>query len=220
MAAAGLWTTADDLARWVIDLQKAHAGKPARRLRRDMARAMFDPVPPGDWGLGVLRGGTGQAAWFGHLGGNAGYPTAVIGFVSSGHGVVVLTNGDGGFGLIREIVTAVAELYDWPTFGGTTVTAITPQAETVARLVGDWTVPAIDAPLRVESIDGDLWVDFLGQRSRLVATDEAGADRGFVDVEQGWSLAIDATDGRLTVGLWPGYRFVAEPADERPATES
>ncbi|MEM8929987.1 MAG: serine hydrolase domain-containing protein [Acidobacteriota bacterium] len=203
-AAAGLWTTAEDLAQWIIDLQKAHAGKPGRRLRRDMARAMFEPQDPGAWGLGVLRGGVGQSAWFAHLGGNPGYATLELGFVSSGHGIVVLTNGDGGSDLIREIVTAAAAIYDWPTFGGVVQPGIAPDASLLERAVGSWSLPALDVELTISAEDGALWAQFLGQRSRMTVTSATELRA----VDRGWDLRLDAAD-RASVHLWPGYRFDA-----------
>lgn len=226
-AAAGLWTTAGDLARWVVDLQKAHAGKPGRRLRREGARTLFETSEPGEgaggWGTGVMRGGSGQSSWFAHLGGNAGYPSLALGFVSSGHGAVVLTNGDGGAALVREIVGSLARVYDWPDFQPRIAVAIEPSAAALERLVGDYRVPALaepgaaegGAPLRVRVEDGAVVAEFLGRRSRLHAESETR----FFELDEGWSFEVEdaETGAGLVVGLWPGYRFAAEPAVSEPA---
>ena len=48
---AGLWTSAADLARLLIDVQAAAAGRKGHRLSPAMAREMLTPIK-GNWGLG------------------------------------------------------------------------------------------------------------------------------------------------------------------------
>jgi CubicO group peptidase (beta-lactamase class C family) len=63
MAAAGLWTTATDLARYVIAIQAAAAGRPGGMLSPEMARAMQTPVIRG-YGFGLQVRGEGQTLRF------------------------------------------------------------------------------------------------------------------------------------------------------------
>ncbi|MGR6329996.1 serine hydrolase [Sphingomonas sp. XXL09] len=109
---AGLWTTAGDLARFLIDQQEAVAGHTGRRLRPGTARMMVSPVM-GDWGLGPSLSGKAQGRRFGHDGVNEGYQSTMVAYVVKGEGVVVLTNGDKGKRLADEIVRAVATDYGW-----------------------------------------------------------------------------------------------------------
>jgi CubicO group peptidase (beta-lactamase class C family) len=115
MAAAGLWTTASDLARFVIDLQQSAQGQPGHVLTPQTARMMMTPVKD-DYGLGVSIRGVTTAKYFYHNGSNAGFKAVMLGYPGSGDGVVVLTNGDQGFGLNEEIVRAVAAEYGWPDY--------------------------------------------------------------------------------------------------------
>jgi CubicO group peptidase (beta-lactamase class C family) len=115
MAAAGLWTTANDLARFVIELERTWQGKSSRVLSTDSARMMLTPVKD-DRGLGLEVGGSGTDRYFYHDGGNAGYRATVVGYPASGDGVVVLTNGDQGDELGQEIVRSVAAEYGWSDF--------------------------------------------------------------------------------------------------------
>ncbi len=220
LAAAGLWTTPTDLVHWLIDLQKAHAGKPGRILKRRTARAMLEPQAPGSWGLGIQVGGAGQARWMGHLGGNRGFPALALGFVSSGHGAVIMTNGDGGHGLIREIVTGLAGIYDWPTFQQQVIEEDpppTPADDELTRWAGEHELGALPGQqLRLvlqHTEDGEPYLEaqLLGESERLVRVEP---DR-WVALDHAWDLratsrrAEDSVVTELTVSLFPGYRFLA-----------
>src|SRR5262249_17650515 len=60
MAAAGLWTTPSDLARFAIGVQEAVAGRSGKTLSRQMARQMIAEVKD-HYGLGVGLQGSGTA---------------------------------------------------------------------------------------------------------------------------------------------------------------
>ncbi|MBO9624053.1 MAG: beta-lactamase family protein [Sphingomonas sp.] len=111
LAPAGLWTSATDLARLLIDVQASAAGRAGHRLSPAMARAMLTPVK-GNWGLGPALYSNG-ARRFGHDGLNEGFQTFMAAYVDKGEGVVVLTNGGQGRRLIDEIVRAIATDYGW-----------------------------------------------------------------------------------------------------------
>ncbi|HVJ03407.1 MAG TPA: serine hydrolase domain-containing protein [Sphingomonas sp.] len=111
LAPAGLWTSASDLARLLIDVQASAAGGEGHRLSPAMARAMLTPVK-GNWGLGPALYSNG-ARRFGHDGLNEGFQTSMIAYVDKGEGVVVLTNGGYGRQLIDEVVRAIATDYGW-----------------------------------------------------------------------------------------------------------
>ncbi len=117
-AAGGLWTTATDYAKFVIELQKEYAGESHRVLDQKMAQMMVTAgVGPSEtirWGLGVRVGGTPPHIYFEH-GGSAIFQSDMVGY-PSGDGVVVLTNGGGGGSLSDQIVRSVAQAYGWPDF--------------------------------------------------------------------------------------------------------
>ena len=131
MAAGGLWTTPSDLARVVIELQKAKAGKSNRVLSRKMANEMLSdqmqnfPVamvserygrPIKNQGLGFRLEGEGRAARFSHHGGNTGYRCFLVAYNDLGQGAVVMTNSDNGFELVQEIIRSIAKEYNWPNY--------------------------------------------------------------------------------------------------------
>ncbi len=111
LAAAGLWTTASDLARFALAVQDAAAGRDARVLTQASAQAMLTPGL-GRYGLGLmLRGPPGNRAFL-HDGVDYGF-TALMVAGETGEGVVVMTNG-WSEGLAGEVVVAVARAYGWP----------------------------------------------------------------------------------------------------------
>lgn len=113
MAPAGLWTTPSDLARFAIEIQKAHAGK-SSVLSAAMARQMLTPVK-NNQGLGPGTGGSADRPYFSHGGSNAGYQCLLVAY-NDGDGAVVMTNGDNGGQLATEIIRTIAHEYKWPDF--------------------------------------------------------------------------------------------------------
>lgn len=112
LAPAGLWTSAGDLARLLMDIQASEAGMQNHRLSPAMARRMLTPVKD-NWGLGVALY-TDKPERFGHDGVNRGFQSFMIAYVGKGDGIVVLTNGGQGRRLMEEVVRAVAADYGWP----------------------------------------------------------------------------------------------------------
>ena len=119
LAAAGLWTTPGDLARFAIGVQQRGCGR-SRRAPRAGARRV-DAHPPfagpasrlgglDSVGLGLFLGGP----WFGHSGGNEGFRCHLVAHCDAGCGLAVMTNGDRGHELVAEILDAVARELDWP----------------------------------------------------------------------------------------------------------
>lgn len=111
LAPAGLWTTATDLARLLIDLQASAAGKGGHRLSPAMTRLMMTPVKD-NWGLGVAVYPEG-APRFMHDGVNAGYESFMVSYIGKGDGIVALTNGGDGRRLMGEVIRAIATDYGW-----------------------------------------------------------------------------------------------------------
>lgn len=119
MAAGGLWTTASDLARFGLSLQKAKAGQPDQILSSRMVEELLTPQSKsddrGDIGLGVFIEGRGNTARFGHGGDNFGYACCWVSLLHGGQGCVIMTNSDNGWAIQNELVRAIAQVYDWPT---------------------------------------------------------------------------------------------------------
>jgi CubicO group peptidase (beta-lactamase class C family) len=114
-AAAGLWTTPSDLARFAITVQRAIAGTGTTVLSQAMAREMTTPVGVGPYAVGLAVQKRGEGWYFSHSGGNRGFVCNMVAHVRKGYGFVIMTNGEGGGQLMAEIEARVAAAYGWDT---------------------------------------------------------------------------------------------------------
>lgn len=112
-AAAGLWTTPSDLARFAIEVQRAVLGAEGRVLSQGLAREMVTPVGVGPFGVGLIIEQRGEGWYFNHNGGNWGFKCDLVAHVRKGYGVVAMTNSDSGMTVVDEVVARVAAAYNW-----------------------------------------------------------------------------------------------------------
>lgn len=112
LAAAGLWTTPTDLARFVIALQRSAARLPDSFLHAPTSDTMLTEVL-GGYGLGVELEHAGSARTLAHSGSNEGFKTMLFAYTALGQGAVIMTNGDYGTPLIQEIMRSIAAEYGW-----------------------------------------------------------------------------------------------------------
>jgi CubicO group peptidase (beta-lactamase class C family) len=135
-APAGLWTTPSDLARYVIGVQHALAGRSNQILSTALTKIMVTPVMS-DYGLGLQIGGSQAKPYFEHSGVDEGYITEVLGY-QNGDGAVIMTDGDNGGQLIGEIRRTVAHEYDWPDFQPPTRSIVAVDPERFDALAGSY----------------------------------------------------------------------------------
>jgi CubicO group peptidase (beta-lactamase class C family) len=134
MAAAGLWTTPSDLARFLLEIRKGMRGE-SSILSQETARLMTTAVK-GGYGLGLSLQGSGRTARFGHGGSNEGFKCQMIVFTDQGQGAVIMTNGERGGWLADELLRAIAREYDWPSYKPVERTVIPVPAAELAALTG------------------------------------------------------------------------------------
>jgi CubicO group peptidase (beta-lactamase class C family) len=104
LAAAGLWTTAEDYARFALAVGRAYRGDKDAGLKPEVARAMLTPVDR-DYGLGLsIISEGGQPVSFAHGGSNEGYKASFRASALEEDAVVVLTNHPAGGRFSDEIV--------------------------------------------------------------------------------------------------------------------
>lgn len=112
MAAAGLWTTPTDLAKFAIEIAQSKRGKSNRVLSESMTREMLTPQID-HAALGFFVGmGDGTDA-FGHGGADEGFQAQLIMLADSGQGAVVMADSDNGINLADFLIASIAKEYDW-----------------------------------------------------------------------------------------------------------
>jgi CubicO group peptidase (beta-lactamase class C family) len=122
MAAAGLWTTATDLAKVGVELlQVLHARKGHTLLVKETIESMLRPqldhqkIGESEFvGLGFFCNGKDDAFYFGHGGWDEGFVAQMRFYKNIGKGAVVMLNSNEGFPLLDEIMRALGEAYEWP----------------------------------------------------------------------------------------------------------
>jgi CubicO group peptidase (beta-lactamase class C family) len=117
MAAAGLWTTPSDLARFFIEIAKARAGK-SKLVTKEIALQMTTKVAdieggPDGIGLGVFLNERNGTTWFGHGGSHIGFQCDAMTSLDGGNGIVIMASSENGFRIFAEIQRAIFAEYGW-----------------------------------------------------------------------------------------------------------
>lgn len=130
MAAAGLWTTATDLAKVGVELMRVLLGSTPATWSKETIEEMLRPQQPEQTqeadeafvglgkglfvGLGFFAGGgIGDGFYFFHSGRNEGFVSLMRVYAHIGKGAVVMLNSEA-IELIQEVMRSLALEYDWP----------------------------------------------------------------------------------------------------------
>jgi len=114
MAAAGLWTTPTDLAKFAIEVQLALAGRSHKVLNKESVETMTSSFID-NAGLGFFIEKHGNALYFGHGGADEGFRAELLVSRDKGYGAVVMANSDNG-DILREVLRGLAREYGWDEF--------------------------------------------------------------------------------------------------------
>jgi CubicO group peptidase (beta-lactamase class C family) len=114
MAAAGLWTTPTDLAKFAIEMQLSLAGRSNKVLTKESVKTMTSSFME-DVGLGFFIEKHGNALYFGHGGADEGFRAELLVNKDKGYGAVVMANSDNGQ-ILREVIRGLAREYGWDEF--------------------------------------------------------------------------------------------------------
>jgi len=112
MAAAGLWTTPTDLAKFGIETALSRRGQSNEVLTWAMTREMLKPQIE-QVGLGFFLGQGDNPAEFGHDGADEGFQASLIMLADTGQGVAIMANSDNGLALAGFLTESVAKEYGW-----------------------------------------------------------------------------------------------------------
>jgi CubicO group peptidase (beta-lactamase class C family) len=109
-AAAGLWTTPTDLAKYIIETQLAYEGKSHKVLNQQMTKTRLMPYIDKNAAMGVFIDNLDSTKYFEHSGANEGFRCTYYGSLEGGDGVIAMVNSDNG-DIMNEIVNSVAKVY-------------------------------------------------------------------------------------------------------------
>jgi CubicO group peptidase (beta-lactamase class C family) len=146
LAAAGLWTTSVDLARFAIAVQQAYAGADGALLSPDLAHEMLTPqIATSDriggldhLGLGLFLADEGRR--FGHSGGNEGFKCHLLAYRETGQGAAVMTNGDNGSWVTQRALAGIAKIHDWQSYPPELDERVVPADDELDRIAGRYRI--------------------------------------------------------------------------------
>ncbi|MBA3603985.1 MAG: beta-lactamase family protein [Parachlamydiaceae bacterium] len=162
MAAAGLWTTARDLAQFMIYVQRALKNENPTVLNNFYVKEMISRQKINgkeiDAGLGFFLNNVGEDLVFTHGGQDEGFISRLYGYAFRGQGAIIMINNDSAWGLMDEITNSIADTYRWPHFNPIErkVTHIDPFG--FANLVGEYIKD--EEIYKITLSNNQLFVDF------------------------------------------------------------
>jgi CubicO group peptidase (beta-lactamase class C family) len=177
-AAGGLWTTPTDLAKAVLEIEDAYAGRHSRLLTQKTARMMLTPgmgfpalgqgkvfAGAEHWGLGIELGGKPNHPFLDH-GGAAIYDSFLFSYLD-GEGIIVMTNNSRGFHINQELLASAASVYNWPDFRIEERVLIPTDQKDLDQFVGTY-----GNFIRVTKLDDGLQCEVLneGKQMRMYAS--------------------------------------------------
>lgn len=136
-AAAGLWTTPSDLAKYCIEIQDIAQGKRNGILSEKTIEKMLTKHK-NNWGLGPSLQNEDEALIFGHGGKNAGFTNDMKAYVYQGNAIIIMTNADNGGELISEIKNAISQYYNWSISQPKTIKIIELQDTILKQYIGKY----------------------------------------------------------------------------------
>ncbi|WOD43219.1 serine hydrolase [Hwangdonia lutea] len=135
-AAAGLWSTSFDLAKFLIEIYKAYQGKNSVFSASAIKSIINEERDGHIYGFIVDRSNNGLALT--HYGGNAGYRTGMTIDLTTGKGLVYLINSDNGGALGNELLLSASKLYGWNHFNRIEVRKQSIEKTILQSIVGNY----------------------------------------------------------------------------------
>lgn len=196
-AAAGLWTTPVDLAKFAIELMLARKGESNRVLSKETATLMTTGNGEG-WGLGIVARGEGKAFRIAHGGSNAGYKCDLVAYPETGQGVAIMTSGDAGVIVFSELGRAVAREYGWADRQPIEIERVDIDGAILANYEGRYRIGGARSVYTISVEDSKLWIKSVGQpKDELLAmsatefiTRQGGTTVKFVNDESGKTMGL------------------------------
>ena len=211
MAAAGLWTTPRELAKYVIAVQNANLGR-THFLSPQLVHAMLTPGM-NNHGLGPVI--TADGLRFGHGGADEGFQAEVTGFLDGRAGVVVMANSDNGGRLAQELILTLGSLYAWPGIKPVERAIADVPIAALERLVGSYALSSGEDNSKPEELavtreDASLVVTYKGVKEMTLLPE---SDVKFFSRDSGREVVFSFDDKTTTMDLGGEQKAVRHSHD-------
>jgi tetratricopeptide (TPR) repeat protein len=201
MAAAGLWTTAGDLARFAVAIQRSLRGDEGSLLSTATAERMVTRFI-GDHGLGFGIEEHGGETYFAHGGADEGFQAYLVAH-RAGWGAAVMANSDNGIALAVEILRGLARQEGWKGYLEEPLAPAMLAARERQALAGRYrlgsddavTIEARDGALRGRA-EGEAFELFAVEGGRVVRKDRLWRARPIREAGLVRALEVEAEEGR------------------------
>ena len=162
-AAAGLWTTPSDLAKFVVAMFNIADGSHDYPISKNLQDEMLNRQIRGEGffskkysGLGVFLEGDGNNLSFSHDGGNEGFICRMVAYPKLKKAFIIMINQDFAFDLRNEISNGIADTYNLPGFEKITKKSIKYSVSDYPNIQGDYRNSEYD--LKIISKDKTLYL--------------------------------------------------------------
>jgi CubicO group peptidase (beta-lactamase class C family) len=206
-AAAGLWTTPTDLAKFAVGVQQAYAGKGTEVLNQDFAKIMLTKNEHGHGhgpGIGEINGDL----TFMHGGKNEGYTCHLFAWTEKGQGMVVMSSADNARPLIQDIERAIASYYGWMFEKPTVVELVEIPEADLPKFEGTFVFRPQDYQISIAVKDGKVTIIDENDGVEEYPLDPTGP-MDFIDLSDGARFSFEADEnGKVVAAIQDGrYRF-------------
>ncbi|MBW3467009.1 serine hydrolase domain-containing protein [Arthrospiribacter ruber] len=213
-AAAGLWTTPTDLAKYCIEVQEILGGKENGLLSKETIELMLTREME-RWGLGPALQWGGDSLIFSHGGKNEGFTNELLSFAYKGDGVIIMTNADNGRPLINEILHSISTYYDWGIKKTTKIDPYLTDADQLKKLIGTYKYNGALGP--VPDVEGDFLVEVYLNNGKLRMVDRHGyfnwtlvqtKEFEFIEMDEGIEIMFKYDSENIVNSLETYYGFL------------
>lgn len=155
------WSTAEDLAKLFVELRKSYFGESDRLLPQYLCKLMMTHSSPA-YGLGMKLIEDNGELFIGHSGDFYGFHACLYGYLESGKGISVTTNGDNGVRLYNEIIRSVSNRYNWTGCKQEILSPLKSRPTITGRYCGSFFLPGKLDVVNIRLVDTQLYADILG----------------------------------------------------------
>lgn len=136
LAAAGMWSNANDMATFMLEIYKGYQGK-STLFSQSEIKQMLENEKDGHV-YGFILNHEGDDITLTHFGGNVGYRAGMTISLKTGDGLVYLLNSENGAALGNQLMMTASKLYDWSSFKQIIKTKREAKIEILKSLVGNY----------------------------------------------------------------------------------